>query len=286
MVIFLTKNFQVLLLLGALLANTSCNHVFYQPHSNIYATPKNINLTFEEAPVQSSDGVILKAWKIHAVNPQKKRTAIIQFHGNAENRSTHFLSVAWLAGQGVDVITFDYRGYDGSTGSPSRSGLIDDGVAILRWFEQEYETSRRFVIGQSLGGAVAVTALAKSDVKIDGLVLESTFASYRGVARSILSRYWILWPFQWLPWILLSGDEDPEDYIKGLKIPILAFHDRDDRVVPYEAGLRLYRKIPPEQLTMRSFDGNQHSRAFATERDEELRALMKFIDVPVRKDNQ
>jgi hypothetical protein len=258
---------------------TSCNHLFYHPHANIYLTPKKIDLEYLETTVPSSDGVQLQAWKIPAENPPKHKTAIIQFHGNAENRSTHFLSVAWLAPRGVDVVVFDYRGYDGSTGTPSRHGVVEDGVAMLKWFQREYPNSRRFVIGQSLGGAVAITSLAKSGAKIDGLILESTFSSYRGVARQVLARHWLTWPFQWLPWILLSGDEDPEDYINQIKVPILAYHDRRDPVVPYAAGESLYQKLPSDQITLRSFDGNKHTQAFASDRKDEIDALLKFLNV-------
>lgn len=241
-------------------------------------TPEKLELAYSEVTVPSTDGVQLKAWKIPAEKPSKSKIAVLQFHGNAENRSTHFLSVAWLAKEGVDVVAFDYRGYNGSSGEPSRKGLVDDGKAMLQWFEKQYPDSKRYIIGQSLGGAVAITALAKSQVNVNGLILESTFASYRGIARTILARTWIFWPFQWLPWLVLSGDEDPEDYVGEIKVPILVYHDRHDPVVPFEAGEKLYEKIPKSQLSFRPFDGNKHTHAFASDRESEIRALLQFIN--------
>ena len=254
-----------------------CNHLFYHPHPKIYITPEKVNLSFTEIRIPVDEDVTLHAWKINPARKINDRVAVIQFHGNAENRSTHFLSVAWLADYGADVIAFDYRGYNGSTGSPSRSGLVDDGVAMLKWFEKNYPNSRRFVVGQSLGGAVAVTALAKSKTKIDGLILESTFHSYRGIARMKLTSAWLFWPFQWIPWLLLSGDEDPVDYATEISSPVLAFHDRNDPVVPYASGLKLYSAFPRTLMTLHTNEGERHTGAFLEERKDSRKSALKFM---------
>lgn len=255
----------------------SCNHLFYHPHPKIYLTPEKVELLYEELTIPITEDVTLHGWHIKPAQKAPKPVTVLQFHGNAENRSTHFLSVAWLANYGADIIVFDYRGYNGSTGTPSRSGLVEDGIAMLKWFEKNYPSGRRFVIGQSLGGAVAVTALAKSNAKIDGLILESTFHSYRGVARMKLSSFWLLWPFQWLPWILLSGDEDPIDYTSQISTPILAFHDRHDPVVPFEAGEKLYKKFHERQLTLFTMDGSLHTGAFIEDREESRKRALTFL---------
>ncbi len=192
---------------------------------------------------------------------------------------THFQSVAWLSQHGVDVAVFDYRGYNGSTGTPSRQGLFEDGVAAINWLIATFPEHRRFVVGQSLGGAVAIPSIARARKGIDGLILESTFHSYRGVARMKLAGVWLTWPFQWLPWLLLSGDFDPIDDAPRLGIPVLAFHDRYDPVVPVEAGMGLYQSLSTDKTTIEIFEGNRHGQAFAMDRPEARQQALAFLGV-------
>jgi fermentation-respiration switch protein FrsA (DUF1100 family) len=260
---------------GLLILSSGCNHLFYYPHKDIYLTPDAAKLNYSEVTIPSG-AETLRGWHIKA-SGKAQRVAIIQFHGNAENRSTHFLSVAWMAQRGVDVIVFDYRGYDGSTGKPSRQGLVEDGVAALSWFEKAFPQHRRFVVAQSLGGAVAIPALARSTGTFDGLILESTFASYRGIARRKLAGVWLTWPFQWLPWLVLSGDENPVDFAADVKLPVLAFHDKLDPVVPYESGQELYEAFPPGKIRVVASDGSAHTGAFMETRMPNREIAMDFM---------
>jgi fermentation-respiration switch protein FrsA (DUF1100 family) len=255
----------------------ACNHLFYYPHKDIYLTPNQAKLHFREIQINSGNERIL-GWHIDPVGAPKK-VAVLQFHGNAENRSTHFLSLVWLAQQGVDVIVFDYRGYDGSTGVPSRDGLVEDGVAALNWFAREFPGHRRYVIGQSLGGAVAIPALARTNAQFDGLILESTFATYRGIARRKLAGVWLTWPFQWLPWVLLSGNQNPIDFSGKVTVPVLAFHDRHDPVVPYESGMELYQAFPSHQVQIQTIEGELHAAAFADARSTNKEIALQFMKI-------
>ena len=55
-----------------------------------------------------------------------------------------------------------YRGYGQSEGRPSREGLYEDSVAALQYVKGrgDLEQDRLFVLGQSIGGANALAALA------------------------------------------------------------------------------------------------------------------------------
>jgi len=262
----------------------SCNGVFYQPDDEVYATPSKLGLEYESFELIIDAKTKLQGWKIapKQIRPSPA-VAVIQFHGNAENRTSHFTSVAWLADLGVDVVVFDYRGYDGSTNKPTRKGLIEDGINILKWFEDEFPNSKRFVIGQSLGAAVAVPSLVKSGVKVDGLILDSGFHSYRGVAKEKLSSIWLTWILQWMPWVLLSGDEDPVDFAKDVKVPILAFHDKNDRVVPVESGKILYDAFPKDTTRIIIQDGNRHTAGFHSDRKESVAMTLQFLGIHTSK---
>ena len=56
-------------------------------------------------------------------------------------------------------MTFDYRGYGQSTGTPDPKGLVLDGVSLIRWICQN-KSEPIVVLAQSLGGAIAMASLA------------------------------------------------------------------------------------------------------------------------------
>lgn len=108
------------------------------------------------------------------------------FHGNAGNIG-HRLPIARMLEEnlGAKVLMLEYRGYGLSTGTPDEKGLMVDAQTGLDWLRAEAETRGDgiVVVGQSLGGAVAV-GLCVRDLKtgrgdIKGLVLENTFLSMR-----------------------------------------------------------------------------------------------------------
>ena len=261
---------------------SGCNSLYYFPQKELIYHPTDVKLQYSEEVIETTDHQQLHAWKIPATT-DPKNIVVLQFHGNAENRSTHFVSAAWLAFHGVDVVTFDYRGYDGSSGEPSRQGLVIDGLAMIDWLESHYPKHKRFVLAQSLGGAVAIAALAKpgEQEKISGLVLESTFHSYRGLARMKFASSWLLWTFQWLPYILLSGDENAIDAAPQLHLPILAFHAKDDPVVTIKSGQILYDELAKtSKVQMYELEGDRHVGAFADPEGMPRQKMFEFLGLP------
>lgn len=268
---------------GLILTTLSgCNSLYYFPEKELIYHPTDMQLDYAEELIETPDHQVLHAWTIPAKqNP--KNIVVLQFHGNAENRSTHFVSAAWLAFHGVDVVTFDYRGYNGSSGAPTRSGLVIDGRTMIDWLASRYPKHRRFVLAQSLGGAVAISALATpgEQEKISGLVVESTFHSYRGLARMKFASSWLLWCFQWMPYILLSGDANAIDAAPELHLPILTFHAKDDPVVSIESGRLLYTalaKTSPVQSY--ELEGNRHVGAFADPKGMPRQKMFEFLGLP------
>ena len=61
----------------------------------------------------------------------QKKGLILQYHGNAENLTSHYLSLGWLAHEGFDVFIFDYRGYGRSSGEIDARGISWDSQAAF-----------------------------------------------------------------------------------------------------------------------------------------------------------
>lgn len=218
-----------------------CNSLFYHPDDVLYATPDTYGIAFEPRSIPTEDGFRLASW---VLKPQGLvKGTLLHFHGNAQNMTAHFLFVHWLTQAGYRVVVFDYRGYGQSAGTADRDGLVRDGRAMVRdvCTRPEFKDGPIIVFGQSLGGAVAVPALATvPDSCVKALILESTFASYRGMARTKLGAFWPTWPLQFPLSFLVSNGMNAVDHINQLKVPLLMIHGSRDPVVPNSQGRALF----------------------------------------------
>ncbi|NNN04393.1 MAG: alpha/beta fold hydrolase [Elusimicrobia bacterium] len=223
---------------------SGCTNVFLQPDRALHMRPEQAGAKYEAVNFLSADGTKLCGLWFPA-RPGPAKGVIVQFHGNGENETSHFLYVYWLALEGWDVLAFDYRGYGASGGEKSLDGSVADGKAALAFARSRAPGLPLVVIGQSLGGALALAALDGDGAGLRALVLDSTFSSYRSVTRAKLAQFWPTWPFQWLAYVLISDRFSPSRLIARRKlVPLLMLHAPADPVVPYAEGRRLYARAP------------------------------------------
>lgn len=268
-------------LFSAVMLLTGCTNVFLQPDRVLRYLPERTQGRWEDVHFKSADGTqLLGLWFSSHQTPSKG--VIVHFHGNGENMTSHYLFVYWMAAEGYDVFTFDYSGYGGSAGGKSLSGAIEDGVAALRAARGRAGGSRErlIVVGQSLGGAIALAALDRDGGEgVRGVVLDSTFASYRRIARLKLAGFWLTWPFQYpLSALLISDRWAPERLIARRKpVPLLMLHAVGDPVVPYSEGRRLFELAPgPKEFW--KLDGKGHTEALYLRASQYRPPLLAWLD--------
>ena len=255
---------------------SACNHLFYYPDEMVRVTPERLKISYDDHYVETKDHQRLHLWHMKS-KAHKPYATVLHFHGNAENMTTHVLFVAWLTNLGFDVVTFDYRGYGSSTGFPEREGLVEDGRSILKWTRDHARTQDLFIIGQSLGGAVVLPALAETQVPgVKAIVLDSTFASYRKMAQYFLDGLWLTWPLQWPLSFLVTDNYSPVDSIAQVPGPKLFMHSPGDPVVPFKAGMALYEQTPqPKEFWPVPWSG--HTAALMVEDDQIRRRLVAYL---------
>lgn len=260
---------------------TGCTNIFLQPDRVLRYLPERTEGRWEDVRFKSADGAdLIGLWFSAKTTPSKG--VIVHFHGNGENMTSHYLFVYWLAAEGYDVFTFDYRSYGGSTGRKSIAGSIEDGVAALRAARGRAGGSRErlIVIGQSLGGALALAALARDGGEgVRGVILDSTFASYRKVARLKLGGFWLTWPLQYpLSALLISDRWAPERLIARRKpVPLLMLHAEGDPVVPYTQGRTLF-DLAPAPKEFWKLDSKGHTEAFYARASQYRPPLLAWLD--------
>ena len=262
-----------------------CNGMFFQPDSRLYVTPDQLNLYHEEVEFRSADGTWITGWFLPGQRPV--HGTVIHFHGNAANISNHIMAVRWLPPAGYSVLIFDYRGYGASEGSPSREGAIADGAAAINYARERkgVDRSRLIVYGQSLGGALAVNALAAAGSEgVQALVLEGSFASYRELVRLKMNDTWFLWPFQYpVAYGLFSDGMSPTEALPKLAdVPLLVVHGESDRTVPFEAGRQLFDAFPGEDKRIWAIPKARHMKIFHQLGSPWRDKLLEYLDARVK----
>jgi fermentation-respiration switch protein FrsA (DUF1100 family) len=261
-----------------------CNGMFFFPYRAQVLSPDELDLKYEDLYFPARDGTRLHAWFLPA-EPRAQGT-ILFLHGNAENISTHIMSVRWLPAQGFNVFLPDYRGYGASAGEPTVAGVQDDVDSALRTLlsRPDVNPDRIVVFGQSLGGAIAIYNIAHSPYRrhIRGLAVESAFASYRGIAREKLAAFWLTWPLQYpLSW-LVSDQYSPARAVGDISpIPLLIIQGDRDPIVPVGHGRRLFELArEPKQLWI--VPGGGHIQAFQLQgyRDRFVAWLQQVLSAP------
>jgi fermentation-respiration switch protein FrsA (DUF1100 family) len=258
----------------------ACTSVFYRPNNSLYHHPDQYDLAYETPRFKTEDGVTITSLLLKA-RAQPLRGIVVHFHGNAGNLTGHFPYAHWLVDYGFDVLTFDYRGYGNTKGRPSPEGLVRDGTAALRHAAQRAGERNVpiLVLGQSLGGAVAVVAIAReSSLPIRAVALDSPFSSYRSVAKAKLRTFWLTRIFA-RPFVslLVSDAASPLRAIRDRPIcPLVLIHGTADRVVPYAEGRRLFEAAPPPKILW-TIEGGDHVEAFTRFGDEYKPRLAKFF---------
>ena len=184
----------------------------------------------EEVVLDTADGERVIVWH---VPPRGNKPVALYFHGNGgslRNRVDRFRA---LTEDGSGLVALSYRGYGGSTGTPSEAGLIADALAAYAFTSARYGAERIVLWGESLGSGVAVALAAQMPVGY--LILQSPFTSAADVGAQ---RYWFV------PVRFLMKDQFRSDLRIGkVMAPVLILHgDRDD-IVPIALAERLYGLI-------------------------------------------
>jgi len=221
-----------------------CNMIegmFFYPDRVQYTRPADYGLAHEDVTLTTADGVRLHAWWLPAQGVAAG--TVLHLHGNAANVSNHLPLVAWLPRAGFNVLMLDYRGFGRSEGRPTLDGVLEDARSAFAHLRarRDVDASRLIVFGQSLGGATALRLLAEGAAGVRLAVIDSSFASYRGIARDAALQSIVLAPFLPLALPLLPGpDKDPVTALARIDVPLLFVHGRADRVIPFKHSERLF----------------------------------------------
>jgi uncharacterized protein len=238
----------ILLLIGVFFCQRSL--LYFPSHSYVTLQNAYANRSFVELPVQTADGLELKAWYAPATS---KPFTFVFFHGNGDCLASASGIADFYIAAGYGFLVAEYRGYSGLPGKPTEAGLYADGRAAINALVAKGVKSENIILfGHSLGTGVAVQMA--EEFHVGGVVLLAPYTSIAEMAQ-------VAYPY--LPAKFLARDRfESEKKIRNIHAPVLIVNGTEDQVIPPSQGKQLYdlANVPKE---FHSIPGRGHNDAFS-----------------------
>lgn len=196
----------------------------YHPRGSIAVPASSAERGVALVTLTVPDGERIAAW-YRTADPG--HPTILYLPGNGGSVADSHDRFEDLIDEGFGLLGISYRGYPGSTGSPTEEGLFLDAEAGYDFLvENGVSAADVIVYGWSLGSGVATHLASRRSV--GALVLEAPFLSAEAIARL---RY-PLYPIR-----LLMKDPFRSDLLlPDLTAPLVVVHGTEDRTIPFSHG--------------------------------------------------
>ncbi len=220
-------------------------HMLYLNKAGAEA-PDIKGLAIRDVRIPTPDGQTLEAWY---EPPQPGKPVFLYLHGQASSLELGKWRFVRMHKEGVGYLALAYRGFSGSTGTPTEKGLLIDGLAAYDWLRAQGFADHDIVIhGHSLGTGVATYVATQRPAR--ALILEAPFTAAVDVAAG---RY------PYMPVRMLMKDTfKSRDRIKDVHMPVLIAHGTADHTIPFAEGKALYDLANPPKVFI-AMPGSDHN---------------------------
>lgn len=229
------------------------DRLIFQPQPSSYMDTDQI------LKLETINGEIISV--LYLPNPGAAYT-ILYSHGNAEDLGDIREVLQQFHEHGFSVIAYDYSGYGTSSGQPSENASYADISAVYDYAVRKIglRPDDILLLGRSVGGGPSLDLAVREAV--GGLILESSFVSAFRVVTTIP-----LFPIDKF---------DNLHKIKTLPCPILVIHGKQDSIVPFWHGERLYEESHPPKMNF-WVDGAHHNDLMRSAGEEYWETLERFV---------
>ncbi|MGL4608291.1 MAG: lysophospholipase [Trueperaceae bacterium] len=246
--------------------------------------------------LRTSDGLQLytQSWL-----PDSPKAVVILSHGYAEHSSRYQHLANHLVRNGFGVYALDHRGHGRSEGERANVKVFNEYIHDLNTFvnkvREKHPHLKRFLLGHSMGGAIAAQLVLEQPNQVTGLLLSSPYLinavavpapllAVSGVVSRVLPG---------LPTIKLNSkdisrdativtayDTDPLNYRGGtkarfgkelmgagkyvlsrassIKLPLLIMAGTGDKIASPEGSKQLFNRVGSSDKTLKTYDGYYH----------------------------
>lgn len=256
------------------------------PTNAVHCAPVGAQCTEDPSCVIVGETHMLE-WK----SPAPAKIIVVCLHGLGLCAKAYKPLAKELSAAGIDGFGVNVRGFGPDRDKPDRGKLncvetVRDVSKLLANIHQEYPDYKVFLIGESMGGALAIRIAAENPGLVDGIVcsapawkiLQKRRTTVKGVFELILlpgsypgpagrgimhqatsdpelTEHWLTDPSHKLKLTLkeatsfLSFISKTETYARQLTKPVLVVQGLDDRLVSPKAVAKLVREIPSDNKT-------------------------------------
>lgn len=244
-------------------------------------------LTAHRLVMEDGTALPLRRWGPAPERGEVPDTVVLGIHGFNDHAGAFVATASVLNQQGMAVYAWDQRGFGGSPTRPDWPGtevLVKDVRFAVKALRARYPEQRLFVVGFSMGGALAALMLQSDPlINVDGVIL---------VGPAVWARSEMPWYQQGALWfgeraapnLTLAGrgfgidpTDDPAvlkhitrdplwisetrvDAIAGISnlmdqalsaladlpaVPLLVLYGGEDEVIPHEAACEMFKALPP-----------------------------------------
>ena len=226
------------------------------------------------------------------------RAAVVIAHGAGEHGGRYQRLAEILVKHGLVVYAIDHRGHGRSGGSRARidrfSEASSDLDRLVDHAREERRASRTFLLGHSLGGAVALDYALRNQAKLHGLILSGPAVAIDGASPGMLAVSRAL--SRIAPWLglvtidpqAISNDlgevaayaADPLNHhgkvpagtlgevvrfaqrlpsrLPALTLPLLILHGEDDRLAGVSGSKMIMENVGSRDKLLRVYPGLRH----------------------------
>jgi acylglycerol lipase len=260
-----------------------------------------------------------QAWRPAA----EPRATVVLAHGAAEHSGRYEHVAEAFNRRGYSLWALDHRGHGRSGGRrvyiERFEDLVTDLHSLIGRAKSELPERRPFLLGHSMGGAVATGYATRHDGELAGLILSNPLATVKtapaaAVIGRLLSRVAPRLGVYSVPAEGVSKDpeevrkyvEDPlnfhgklpartvaelGDEVAGfpeladrITVPVLIMYSTTDPIVAPSGSEMLADRIGSDDVTIRNWDGLRHEILNEPERAEVIDAMLDWLDAHTEGD--
>jgi acylglycerol lipase len=246
------------------------------------------------------------------------RASVVIAHGVSEHADRYSHVAARLVRSGCAVYALDHRGHGRSGGKRAVVDRLERAVAdvgtLIGIARTEHPGVKLFLLGHSMGGAIALQFALDHEDEIDGLVLTSPAAATEAASRVELVAGRVLSAvapgvgvlpvdsstISRDPEVVRVYDEDPMVFHKklpartvgelvaaieefpertpGLRLPLLVMIGTADELVPPDAGRMVHERAGSADKRLIEYEGLYHEILNEPEQDKVMDDLVQWLD--------
>jgi alpha-beta hydrolase superfamily lysophospholipase len=262
-------------------------------------------MTHSEGSFKCEDNLSLfyQKW----IPEDKSKAVIAIVHGIGEHCGRYMTLVDHFVPLGYTIYGFDQRGHGRSPGKRGHlrhwQEFRSDMKNYLQLIRTECEDLPLFLLGHSLGGLVVLDFALHNPEGIRAVIASSPALSAPGIPPLLITLSKIMsriWPGLSIethldvsalshdPAVISAYQNDPLVHglasarmgtefnrcretmladAAGFKLPLLIYHGKSDRIVPYEGSLRFYEMVKFKDKELHLFDEGYHELHHDTDKE-------------------